>query len=94
MIIENFAASISSYNVRRIQEHAFRTTVTIAKDIMLVLERKNEKFTLEIVDNARNSWHTVDELEFTSEDDIINSLHSHLYAICGGTAQRYPKQEV
>ena len=91
MLIPDLAANLSSYNVRNIEEHAYRTTITIAKNKLLVLERKNEKFTLEVVDNSHNSWHTTEEWEFASEEAIIGAMHDYLQKTCGDTPQRKSK---
>lgn len=85
MIIPNFKSTIGIYNIRKYEEHAYRTTLYVAKNKLLVLEMRNDVFTLEIVDNAKNSWHSIEEYEFVSEDEIVAATYEYLRVNCGFT---------
>lgn len=85
MIIPNFQESIGKYNIRKYEEHAYRTTIYIAKHRLLVLERRNNSFALEIVDNSQKKWHTIEEFEFFTEEALLSATHDYLFTNCGYT---------
>lgn len=85
MILPDLQTSIGIYNIRLYEEHAYRTTLYVAKNKLLVLEMRNNIFTLEVVDNAQNLWHSIEEYEYTSEKEIFDAVHQYLLVKCGHT---------
>ena len=85
MIIPDLKEAIGKYNIRKYEEHAYRSTVYVAKHRLLVMERRGEKFTLEVVDNEHNVWHTIEEFEFSDETSTVSAIHEFLAKNCGYT---------
>lgn len=83
MLLPEFQNGLGrEFKIRFYEEHAYRTTMYYAKHKLLVIQMRNKKYFMELVDNASNSWHTIDEFEFSTEEELINALRDFLTANC------------